>query len=143
MASANINEESLKDLPGAGKPLKDKTHRSPFIDPLSYKLNEIMINQNVGTEWIEMKKEIDLGLKEANIVLTDYRKKLERKSIDENEWKEALKAFRQKIVKINKIVWNYNMVVPVLRMQRAEYRADQLIQKMEAEWEVEKSNWKK
>ena len=142
MINVKIDEESLKDLPGAGKPLKDKTHRSPFIDPLSYKLNEIMINQNVGTEWIEMKKEIDLRLKEANIVLTDYRKKLESKSIDEKEWKEALKAFRQKIVKINKIVWNYNMVVPVLRMQRPEYRADRLIQKMEAKWKVEKKNWK-
>ena len=58
MINVNIDDESLKDLPGAGKPLKDKTHRSPFIDPLSYKLNEIMINQNVGTEWIEMKKEL-------------------------------------------------------------------------------------
>ena len=101
-----------------------------------------MINQNVGTEWIEMKKEIDLGLKEANVVLTDYRKKLERKSIDEKEWQEALTAFREKIVKVNKIVRNYNMAVPVLRMQRVEYRADRLIQKMEAEWEVEKKNWK-
>ncbi len=102
-----------------------------------------MINQNVGTEWIEIKKDIKTTLDKAKYVLTDYRKKLERRSIDEKEWQAALKDFRDKITQVNKKVSSYNLSVPVLRMQIMEYKADRLLEQLQSQWEVDRKTWKK
>lgn len=138
-----MDEEEIQHLPGFGKPLKPKPYDNPFIDSVSYKLNEIMINQNVGTEWIEIKKDIKTTLDKAKYVLTDYRKKLERRSIDEKEWQAALKDFRDKITQVNKKVSSYNLSVPVLRMQIMEYKADRLLEQLQSQWEVDRKTWKK
>ncbi len=66
MVDRSMDESEIRHLSGFGKPLKQKDKLpNPFLDPVEAKLNEIMVNQNVGTEWIEIKKDIRERLHKA------------------------------------------------------------------------------
>ncbi|XP_044015470.1 dnaJ homolog subfamily C member 28 [Aphidius gifuensis] len=111
----------FRDLPGAGKPLKDRTSsQSPYVDFVTYKLNEILIDNGFTPEWIQLSKEIREEIKQLEENLYDARTNfgsLPFSSEDEASWKIILKSTEPLINQINKKINKYNLLVPIIQKQ--------------------------
>ena len=59
MILESMSKGSFENLPGYGKPHKfgDKD-RNPYVDKVTQKLNQILIDDDLKPEWISMQKEI-------------------------------------------------------------------------------------
>ncbi|XP_057321959.1 dnaJ homolog subfamily C member 28 isoform X1 [Microplitis mediator] len=117
----SINRGEFRDLPGMGKPLKDRaTAQNPYVDFVTYKLNEILIDNGFTPEWIQLSKEIREETKELENKLTIVRNKLGSLplSLDEDKlWKNTLKNYQEIVDNINKKINKFNLLVPILQKQ--------------------------
>ena len=59
MILESMSKGHFENLSGAGKPLKfsDKD-KNPYVDKITAKLNQILINDDMKPEWITMQKEL-------------------------------------------------------------------------------------
>ncbi|KAJ8039876.1 DnaJ-like subfamily C member 28 [Holothuria leucospilota] len=121
-----INQGDFENLPGKGKPLPPGADYWPFVDTTQYKLNQVMINNGAFPEFIALEKEIKARLANAKEQLFRARVKLGPEplnSFNQKKWDDMLRSFEKSVKKINKIVEKFNMVVPVLRLQKAQIQA--------------------
>ena len=56
--SESMAKGEFDDLPGFGKPLKDRANFNPYMDFTSSKVNEILVQGGFAPEWIMLKKDI-------------------------------------------------------------------------------------
>ncbi|KAG8036176.1 hypothetical protein G9C98_004756 [Cotesia typhae] len=117
----SMNKGEFKDLPGMGKPLKDRASaQNPYVDFVTHKLNEILIDNGFTPEWIQLSKEIREETKELENDLTAVRNELGPAplSFDEDKlWQNALKNSQETVKNINKKINTYNLLVPILQKQ--------------------------
>jgi len=57
MIQESMRRGEFDNLPGAGKPLKH-TNYNPFVDTMTHKINEIMVNNGFSPQWVLLEKEI-------------------------------------------------------------------------------------
>ena len=103
----------ITENPGYGKPIPKK-YNNPFVDSLEGKLNQIMINNNVASDWIQLKKEIREELANAKYVLTEYYKRYytSKSKKDKTEFEKAEIRFNEAMKDINKKIEDYNLIIP-------------------------------
>ncbi|CAG5090014.1 Similar to Dnajc28: DnaJ homolog subfamily C member 28 (Mus musculus) [Cotesia congregata] len=130
----SMNKGEFKDLPGMGKPLKDRASaQNPYVDFVTHKLNEILIDNGFTPEWIQLSKEIREETKDLENYLTAVRNELGPAplSFDEDKlWQNALKDSEETVKNINKKINTYNLLVPILQKQMLLINLDSIAKKV-------------
>ena len=125
-----MNKGEFKDLPGMGKPLKENINtRNPYVDFVTYKLNEILIENGFTPEWIQLSKEIREQIQDLQKQLAEARNNVGPIPLDfkeEETWNNILDEFKSTIKQINNKIDKYNLLVPVLQKQMFHIKLDDL-----------------
>jgi len=109
------------NLPGIGKPIEWKDN--PFT-PVEWRMVEDLLKKNdLSYPWIEKRKEIE------NIIMDLKSKILLRMPLSTAAQDEIL----NQILRINKKIFDYNLSVPVLRLQRMTISLEEILQSIKQE----------
>jgi hypothetical protein len=112
---------------------------NPHADP-EWELAYRMIKESGYTlPWIETMHDIEKDLEAARKTLKQAWKwhviYLSAEVPEEKirpEWERALRTFRDKISKLNKRIWDYNLEVPNPRFQRPALNFEQEVEKIKS-----------
>ncbi|XP_042879067.1 dnaJ homolog subfamily C member 28-like [Penaeus japonicus] len=111
------------NLSNAGKPLESRNH-NPYVDTVTHKLNEVLINNGYAPEWVMLEKEIRLDRNKIREALLRERRRIGRLPLspeDEEKWKSALNRQAESISELNKKINKYNLLVPILSKQTVHF----------------------
>jgi len=138
-----IESGQFDDLPGKGKPLN--LDDDLWVDSDWRLAHHLLKSAGYTLPWIETLKEIDLEIEAARLTLrrawqwrmstlaadppasevdAEYRR-----SQADKEWQRAVQAFREKVVKLNKRIFDINLQVPSEKFQRLQLNPEQEIEK--------------
>ncbi|KAG5882914.1 hypothetical protein JTB14_023376 [Gonioctena quinquepunctata] len=128
----SISKGDFNNLKNSGKPLPSYQNRNPYVDFVTHKINEVLIENGFTPEWITLQKEIREEIKQLRKDLL-----LERKhfgpyplSVEENiVWSEKVYQYKKIAENINKKITKFNLVVPVLNKQMLHVFLESEIQK--------------
>ncbi|KAK7080439.1 subfamily C member [Halocaridina rubra] len=118
-----IAKGDFDNLSNAGKPLKHQNH-NPYVDTVTHKLNEVLINNGYAPEWIMLEKEIRDDRTRIRQALLRERGKLGALPLcpeDEILWKSALDKLQETISEMNQRINKYNLLVPSLSKQMVHF----------------------
>ncbi|EGI60273.1 PREDICTED: dnaJ homolog subfamily C member 28 isoform X1 [Acromyrmex echinatior] len=127
-----MNKGEFSDLPGMGKPLKATNARNPYVDFVTHKLNQILIDNGFTPEWIQLSKEIREETEELKKKLLETRNDISELPLipkDELIWNNKLEKFKTTTRQINNKIDKYNLLVPILQKQMLHVRLDKLAEK--------------
>lgn len=108
------------NLKGAGKPLSTTRDNNPYVDFVTHKMNEILIDNGFTPEWITLQKEIRHEIEMLRNTLCRERTNFSPYplSIDENiEWSNAVYKHKPLLDAVNLKINKYNLLVPLLDKQ--------------------------
>ncbi|KAF7256263.1 hypothetical protein EG68_06312 [Paragonimus skrjabini miyazakii] len=122
----DLIQEAMKrgefdNLSGLGQPLTMSTSsHEAFQDPSTVRLTRILANQGYLPEWIQQGKESREQWKAALNKLQTAHAKLCPSGQPRNKsaWDAAVKEFENEVMKINRSIDRYNLLVPALHLQR-------------------------
>ncbi|XP_031834284.1 dnaJ homolog subfamily C member 28 isoform X2 [Nomia melanderi] len=125
-----MKKGEFNDLPGTGKPLKENANmRNPYVDFVTYKLNEVLIENGFTPEWIQLSKEIREETENLRKQLKERRNEvgpLPLSSADEATWENIIKDFSLVTKRVNKKIDKYNLLVPILQKQMLHIKLEDL-----------------
>ncbi|EFN74919.1 DnaJ-like protein subfamily C member 28 [Camponotus floridanus] len=127
-----MNKGEFSDLPGMGKPLTTTSVRNPYVDFVTHKLNQILIDNGFTPEWIQLSKEIREETEELKKRLSEIRNDIGELPLtpeDESIWENNLKKFETTTKQINNKIDKYNLLVPILQKQMLHIKLDELAKK--------------
>ena len=133
MIQESMAKGDFENLSGKGKPLPSKTEYCPFIDINQHNLNQILVNNGVLPEFVALEKEIKFLLSDAEAQLYRERVKLGPEpfnNFNQKKWSRLMVEFSEEIKSINKRITNYNLVVPLLRLQKVHIHPDREVKKV-------------
>jgi DnaJ family protein C protein 28 len=112
-------EGAFDNLPGKGKPLN--LNKNPFMESGQALAFGLLQKNGFAPEWIERDKEIRRDLADARRELrAAWRKHCQdRSQTGEAAWQTAIRHFEEKLLKLNRNIDNFNLIVPAVRGQRA------------------------
>ncbi|XP_021932986.1 dnaJ homolog subfamily C member 28 isoform X2 [Zootermopsis nevadensis] len=116
----SISRGEFDNLAGAGKPLKHQAS-NPYVDFVTHKMNQVLINNGFTPEWISLQKEISDDTKYLRESLTRYRTELGHLPLDNDDnskWNEILIKHKEMVIKLNAKIDKYNLLVPLLQKQK-------------------------
>jgi DnaJ homolog subfamily C member 28 len=131
-----MQEGKFDNLPGKGKPLK--LDDNPHEDPEWKLAHHLLKESGFSLPWIELKQEIEAETKTARLALRqawEWRnqalaeKKWRYQVVDE-EWQRAVKAFTERVEKINQRVFEYNLQTPSDKFQMRKLDAQREIESL-------------
>ncbi|XP_064461056.1 dnaJ homolog subfamily C member 28-like [Ornithodoros turicata] len=128
----SIAKGEFDNLPGFGKPLKFAPE-NPFVDSMTQKLNQVLINNGFVPEWVMLEKEINEEKQEVRNTLSIERAKLGPLPLDSDEkkrWDCVLENLRKPVANINHKINKYNMVVPLPSKQQLHFQLAQVSEKV-------------
>jgi DnaJ family protein C protein 28 len=118
-------EQAQKDgrfdnLPGKGKPLK--LNANPNADPARQAAYQLLDDNDFSLPWIEKGKQIERDLETARTALSRTWELVSAAAPGEtwlqDEWERAAAEFRDRIAAVNKLIRNFNLEIPNLRLER-------------------------
>ncbi|XP_076031545.1 dnaJ homolog subfamily C member 28 [Oratosquilla oratoria] len=107
----------------AGKPLQYQNH-NPYVDVVTHKLNQVLIDNGYAPEWVLLEKEIRVNKETIREMLEKERAKLGSyplSSRDQARWEKNLQNIKEDIDSLNKKINHYNLVVPLLAKQMCHF----------------------
>ncbi|KAM3614772.1 uncharacterized protein V6R79_018879 [Siganus canaliculatus] len=112
----------FRNLSGAGKPL-NKFQHNPYADPMTHNLNRILIDNGYQPPWVITQRDIREAASLIRIRLLDGRARLgdPMTSKEQEQWEQLCTSVKEELVKLNKLVDNYNLIVPMLKMQMVHF----------------------
>ncbi len=115
-------EGKFEDLPGKGEPLH--LDENPLEDPEWRLANHLLRSSGYTLPWIEARREIQAEIEAAR---ADLRRAWDWRQTDHSsdhsisqvqaEWQRAIEAFRQRIIQVNRRIFDYNLKAPSSRFQ--------------------------
>lgn len=116
----SMSRGEFDNLSGKGKPLQHHDHHNPYVDFVTHKLNQVLIDNGFTPEWITLQKEI-----RDDVQLLRYELQRERSQFgsfplstdDHIEWSNLVYKFEKLVTQINRKINQYNLVVPMLNKQ--------------------------
>lgn len=123
MIQESMSRGDFDNLPGAGKPL-DFSKDNPYMDRMTQKLNQILINDDVQPDWIMRQKEIRQEVRRCRERLAIELKRLEGHDMSDSKTKhldQYIEAFKISLLDINIKIQQYNLIVPILNKQMFPY----------------------
>ncbi len=129
-------EGKFDNLPGKGKPLH-LDEANPHADP-EWELAYRMLREGgYSLPWIETVREIEKDIEAARKDLQrawEWRQaalaELQSDSFVAAEWERVMKAFKDKLITLNKRIRDYNLKVPIPRFQRPVLNYERELQKV-------------
>ncbi|EFN86330.1 DnaJ-like protein subfamily C member 28 [Harpegnathos saltator] len=124
-----MNKGEFRDLPGMGKPLNTTSARNPYVDFVTHKLNQILIDNGFTPEWIQLSKEIREETEELKKKLSEKRNDIGELPLtprDASLWKDNLEKLKISTKQINDKIDKYNLLVPILQKQMLHVQLDKL-----------------
>jgi DnaJ family protein C protein 28 len=114
-----MHRGDFNNLRGSGKPLDDKQSQNPYVDFVTHKINNILLENGFTPEFIMLNKEIREEIKDLKEKLKLERQKLKFpvESNDEFEWEKILNSYEKDVKNINKKIDKFNLIVPILNKQ--------------------------
>lgn len=112
----------FKNLSGAGKPL-NKFEHNPYADPMTHNLNRILIDNGYQPSWVVTQRDIREMATHMRKKLLEGRARLGDSMTpkETRAWEVLCASVEEDIVKLNKLVDNYNLIVPMLKMQMVHF----------------------
>ncbi|RLU23680.1 hypothetical protein DMN91_003886 [Ooceraea biroi] len=127
-----MSKGEFNDLPGMGKPLNATSVRNPYVDFVTHKLNQIMIDNGFIPEWIQLSKEIREETEELKKKLSEVRSDIGELPLDPKDrltWEDNLEKFKTLTTQINNKIDKYNLLVPILQKQMLHISLNELAEK--------------
>ncbi|XP_026851326.2 dnaJ homolog subfamily C member 28 [Electrophorus electricus] len=121
----------FRNLSGTGKPLSKFDH-NPYADPMTHNLNRILIDNGYQPEWIVAQKEIRETIQTMRERLQEVRARLgsPMRHSEQLQWKEHCAAFASELLKLNKKVDNFNLIVPLMSWQMVHFNMNREVEKV-------------
>ncbi|PNF38254.1 hypothetical protein B7P43_G11610 [Cryptotermes secundus] len=116
----SMSRGEFDNLAGTGKPLKHQAS-NPYVDFVTHKMNQVLIDNGFTPEWITLQKEISEDTKHLRESLARYRTELGHLPLDNddnNNWNEVLVKHEDMVKKLNAKIDKYNLLVPLLEKQK-------------------------
>ncbi|XP_043972461.1 dnaJ homolog subfamily C member 28 [Gambusia affinis] len=112
----------FRNLSGAGKPL-NKFQHNPYADPMTHNLNRILIDNGYQPPWVVMQRDIREGAARVRTRLLEARAQLgdPMTPAERRHWERLCGAVEEELAKLNKMVDDYNLIVPMLSMQMVHF----------------------
>lgn len=112
----------FRNLSGAGKPLT-KFEDNPYADPMTHNLNRILIDNGYQPPWVVTKRDICEAIAHIRNKLLVGRARLgdPMAPTEQSQWEQLCASIQEELVKLNKMVDNYNLIVPMLTMQMVHF----------------------
>ncbi|MBE7474482.1 MAG: hypothetical protein DPW09_18555 [Anaerolineae bacterium] len=110
------------NLPGRGKPLSFNTN--PYLDPAQELAFGLLQNNNMAPAWIERDKEIRREVAAARDKLRLAWQHYQANPTGEAAWQAAVARFEEILVKLNRKIDAFNLIVPVPTAQHFRLRLE-------------------
>lgn len=112
----------FRNLSGAGKPLT-KFEDNPYADPMTHNLNRILIDNGYQPPWVVTQRDIREAIAHIRNRLLVGRARLgdPMTPTEQSQWEQLSASIQEELVKLNKMVDNYNLIVPMLTMQMVHF----------------------
>ncbi|XP_036931521.1 dnaJ homolog subfamily C member 28 [Acanthopagrus latus] len=112
----------FRNLSGAGKPL-NKFEHNPYADPMTHNLNRILIDNGYQPPWVVTQRDIRETTAHIRKRLLEGRARLgdPMSPKESSQWEQLCASVEEELVKLNKMVDNYNLIVPMLKMQMVHF----------------------
>lgn len=122
----------FRNLSGAGKPLTKFEH-NPYADPMTHNLNRILIDNGYQPPWVVTQRDIRETTARIRNRLLEGRARLGDPMTHKEhcQWEQLCASVQEELVKLNKIVDDYNLVVPMLNMQMVHFSLSREIDRAE------------
>lgn len=125
-----MNRGEFSSLKGMGKPLKENANaRNPYVDFVTHKLNQVLIENGFTPEWIQLSKEIredTSNLRSGLLIARNEIGPIPLTPIDEKTWRKIVKDLKPTVKKINNKIDKYNLLVPLLHKQMVHIKLKNL-----------------
>lgn len=132
MIQESIARGDFRNLRGTGKPVSKFDH-NPYADPMTHNLNRILIDNGYQPPWIVAQRDIRETTAQLRDKLLQGRTRL-GDSLTQKEkaqWQQLCGSVREELVTLNKMVDNFNLIVPVLTRQMVHFSLDREIARAE------------
>nr|XP_020442799.1 dnaJ homolog subfamily C member 28 [Monopterus albus]XP_020442800.1 dnaJ homolog subfamily C member 28 [Monopterus albus]XP_020442801.1 dnaJ homolog subfamily C member 28 [Monopterus albus]XP_020442802.1 dnaJ homolog subfamily C member 28 [Monopterus albus] len=112
----------FRNLSGAGKPL-NKFEHNPYADPMTHNLNRILIDNGYQPPWVITQRDIRETTAQIRSRLLEGRTRFGDPMTpkEQSQWEQLCASVEEDLVKLNKMVDNYNLIVPMLNMQMVHF----------------------
>ncbi|KAF6213920.1 hypothetical protein GE061_011646 [Apolygus lucorum] len=120
----SMTRGEFDNLGGKGKPLQSRTAHNPYVDFVTHKMNEVLIDNGFTPQWITLAKEIREHRDQIKRNLEKTRAKLGPLPLNANDlkyWSTTLERFEQDAQYLNAKIDFFNLVVPILNKQMTHY----------------------
>ncbi|XP_078041002.1 dnaJ homolog subfamily C member 28-like isoform X2 [Augochlora pura] len=125
-----MKKGEFSNLPGRGKPLKENTNlRNPYVDFVTYKLNEILVENGFTPEWIQLHKEIREETQWLRKQLIEKRNEVGPSPLnntDKATWNKIIENLKSVTKRVNNKIDKYNLLVPILQKQMTHVKLENL-----------------
>jgi DnaJ family protein C protein 28 len=115
-----MSRGEFRNLSGSGKPLPSYQNRNPYVDFVTHKLNEVLIDNGFTPEWITLHKEIREDIQHLRASLAVERSYLDPYPLSpegNDDWNKIVNQYENLTEQINKKIAKFNLVVPILDKQ--------------------------
>jgi DnaJ family protein C protein 28 len=119
------------NLPGKGKPLV--FDENPYLEPGQELAFGLLKRNGFAPEWIERDKAIRQELEAARKSLRLAWQQRRQNPAYEAKWQTAVTHFEAAILKLNRKIDDFNLIVPVVSAQRARLRLADELQRVQEE----------
>lgn len=111
------------NLSGKGKPLASSNY-NPYVDFVTHKMNQIMIDNGFVPEWITLQRDIMETTDLITKILRTERKKLGPVPLsisEDNVWESVSEKVEEKVKTLNRTIDKFNLVVPIMDKQMLHF----------------------
>ena len=127
----SIARGDFTKLEGSGKPMKRDQHENMALDNISHRLNKMLVDSNCAPEWVSLDKEIRNSIKSLKERITATWHRCGPHPMTEaaaEEWNRIVtNKFQVSVDEINASVHKFNLIVPVMNMQKVPIRVGPFI----------------
>jgi len=124
----SISSGEFDNLSGKGKPLPDRVDYNPYSDYTTHKMNQILVEGGFAPEWVMLRKNISDDFVSIRFQLNKKRSQLGNPPFSAqklHEWETFCKKLSEGDVKdVNKKIYNYNLIVPMLNSQMFQFNLE-------------------
>ncbi|CAK6964255.1 dnaJ homolog subfamily C member 28 [Scomber scombrus] len=128
----SMSRGDFRNLSGAGQPL-NKFEYNPYADPMTHNLNRILIDNGYQPPWVVTQRDIRESAAQIRKKLLEGRARLGDPMTprEHSQWEQLCTSVEEELAKVNKIVDNYNLIVPMLNMQMVHFSLSREINRAE------------
>lgn len=116
------------NLPGQGKPLHLETN--PYADPADDFAYRWLKNSGFVPDWLAREQEIDRELAAARSRLHTAWRWHQANPGHGQQWQAALARFEAALLRLNRQIDDFNLIVPIVSRQRARLRLEDELRRL-------------